>query len=160
MIKYIPCEQMKKLREAAKNGDEMARKILMAQLNDEDFSKDLETYFKPKEEPKPIEEVAEQPAMKQEETQQVQNVVEQQREMPAITGKIPQNDISDGILNVIGACDRKTLDIAKDPNLSDATKKGALSTISEIKQSCLDSLEKFGKLMSSITPKQEEEIVE
>ena len=157
MAKYIPFEQMKKLREAAKNGDEMARKILKSQLNDEDFSGDLETYFKPKEEP--IEQVAEGPAEKQEETQRVQNLAD--RQMPAITGKIPENDISQSILATIGACDKKTLDIAKDPNLSDATKKGALSTIGEIKQSCLESLEKFGKLMSSIAPKQlDEEVVE
>ena len=60
MPRYIPHEQCKQLREAAKNGDELARRILRAQLDDkEDFSADLEEYFKPKVEP--VEEVAEAP---------------------------------------------------------------------------------------------------
>ena len=153
MPKYIPCEKMKKLREAVKNGDEMARKILMAQLNDEDFSCDLDTYFQPKEEPKLIEEVANEPIEKQEETEAIQS------QIPVITGKPTpsDNEISQGILSVINSCDKKTLEIANDEELSDATKKGALSILQEIKQSSLDCLEKFGKLMSSIAKKVVEE---
>ena len=44
---FIPVDQMKKLREASKNGDERARKILQAQLNREDFASDLESFFAP-----------------------------------------------------------------------------------------------------------------
>ena len=49
MSKYIPINKMKQLREAAKNGDELAKKILKAQLNDIDFNDDLDSYFAPKE---------------------------------------------------------------------------------------------------------------
>lgn len=51
---FIPIEKMKALREASKNGDERAKKILMAQLNREDYSKDLDDYFAPKVEEAPI----------------------------------------------------------------------------------------------------------
>lgn len=52
---YIPFDKMKSLREAAKNGDARARKIIIMQMNDEDFGSLLDEYFtkQPKEE-KPI----------------------------------------------------------------------------------------------------------
>lgn len=154
MSKYIPHEKMCKLREAAKNGDEKARKILMAQLSDDDFSADLDLYFKPPVEEESVEEVAESSPIenKQEETQDIQD-----KGVPAITGKPENPEISNGILNLMAACDRQTIEIANNPDISDATKKGALSIIQEIKQSCLDNLEKFGKLMSSISKKSVDE---
>ena len=152
MPKYIPFDKMSKLREAAKNGDERAKKILRAQLDDaEDFSCDLEDYFKPQE-------VAEAPQeeIKQEETQEIQE--QPQAQTSVITGpQASDNEISQKILDLIGACDKTTLDIANNTDISDATKKGALSILGEIKQSCLDNLEKFGKLMSSISKKTVEE---
>lgn len=53
-MKYIPFDKMKTLREASRNGDENARKILKMQLDGtEDYSELLENYFAPKpEEPK------------------------------------------------------------------------------------------------------------
>ena len=42
---YIPFEKMKALREAAKNGDERARKIIIMQMNGEDFGSLLDQYF-------------------------------------------------------------------------------------------------------------------
>ena len=150
MSRYIPCEKMKKLREAAKNGDERAKKILRAQLSDEeDFSADLEDYFNPKQVvEEPQEEVKE--AVNEETNQEIENSAETNLANEDI------NDISKSILNLISACDKKTIEIANDSNLSEATKKGALSILGEIKQSCLDNLEKFGKLMSSIAKKEEE----
>lgn len=52
---YIPFDKMKSLREAAKNGDTRARKIIIMQMNGEDFGSLLDEYFtkQPKEE-KPI----------------------------------------------------------------------------------------------------------
>ena len=44
---FIPVDKMKQLREAAKNGDERARKILQAQLKKEDYTSDLDAYFAP-----------------------------------------------------------------------------------------------------------------
>lgn len=42
---YIPFDKMKSLREAAKNGDARARKIIIMQMNDEDFGSLLDQYF-------------------------------------------------------------------------------------------------------------------
>ena len=157
MPRYIPFDKMQKLREAAKNGDERAKKILRAQLDDvDDFSADLEDYFKPAPE-EPVEDVAtaNPEEVKQEETQQI---IAQQNPTNLITGQqTSQAEISQKILDLISSCDKQTLEIVNNPELSDATKKGALSIIGEIKQSCLDNLEKFGKLMSSISKKQTEE---
>lgn len=153
MSRYIPCDKIKKLREAARNGDEVAKRILMAQLDDDaDFSEDLENYFKPQEEEK-VEEVAEAPQeeVKQPETDAVQ------AQPSVLTGQIPEGDISNSLINLISACDKKTLEIANDSEITDATKRGALSILQDIKQSCLDNLEKFGKLMSSISKKSVEE---
>ena len=51
---FIPIDQIRKLREAAKNGDERAKKILQMQLNKEDYSSDLDAYFNPQPETKII----------------------------------------------------------------------------------------------------------
>ena len=48
MAKFISIEKMNKLREAAKTGDDRARKILNMQMNGEDFSPLLDEYFQPK----------------------------------------------------------------------------------------------------------------
>ena len=155
MSRYIPYDKIAKLREAARNGDETAKRILMAQLDDEtDFSKDLDDYFKSQEEE--IKEVAEKPqeSVKQEETQIIQNG---NSSIPVLTGQIPENEISNSLISLISACDKKTLELANDSDISDATKRGSLAILQEIKQSCLDNLEKFGKLMSSISKKTVEE---
>ena len=54
-MRFIPIDKMKALREAARNGDERAKKILNMQMNDEDFSSLLEEQFStPKTEEKEI----------------------------------------------------------------------------------------------------------
>ena len=45
MSRFIPIDKLKNLREAAKSGDELALKILRAQMNGDDFSQDLDSYF-------------------------------------------------------------------------------------------------------------------
>lgn len=154
MSKFIPINQLSKLREAAKGGDEMAKKILMAQLNDEDFSSDLEAYFKPQEEEaETVEEAAEMPQEEAKQTVPTQQNPEIPAQVPVLTGKIEQNEISDGILALINACDKKTLELANDSEISEATKKGALSILQEIKQNSLENLEKYAKLASSFAKK-------
>lgn len=52
MAKFIPIDKLSKLREASRNGDENARKILRMQLEDkEDYSELLNSYFASKPEP-------------------------------------------------------------------------------------------------------------
>lgn len=52
---YIPFEKMKTLREAAKSGDERARKIIIMQMNGEDFGSLLDQYFTKPEESNKVE---------------------------------------------------------------------------------------------------------
>lgn len=52
---YIPFEKMKALREAAKSGDERARKIIIMQMNGEDFGSLLDQYFTKPEESNKVE---------------------------------------------------------------------------------------------------------
>lgn len=52
---YIPFDKIKSLREAAKNGDQRAKKILIMQMNSEDFNPLLEQYFAAPEQPKETE---------------------------------------------------------------------------------------------------------
>lgn len=154
MSKFIPTDKLLKLREAAKGGDEMAKKILMAQLNDKDFSSDLEAYFKPQEEKvETVEEAAEMPQEEAKQTVPAQENPEMQAQTPVLTGKIEQNEISDGILALINACDKKTLELVNNPDISEATKKGALTILQEIKQNSIENLEKYAKLASSFAKK-------
>ena len=48
MARFIPIDKMKSLREASKNGDANAIKILSMQMSGEDFSPLLDEYFQPK----------------------------------------------------------------------------------------------------------------
>lgn len=52
-MSFIPMNQMKILREAAKNGDERAKKIIQEHFQKKDYSADLEDYFKPVQETAP-----------------------------------------------------------------------------------------------------------
>ncbi len=42
---FIPVDKMKELREAARNGDERAKKIIIMQMNGEDFDSSLDEFF-------------------------------------------------------------------------------------------------------------------
>ena len=48
---FIPADKMRKLREAAKNGDERAKKIIDAHFHNKDYKADLESYFASASEP-------------------------------------------------------------------------------------------------------------
>lgn len=62
MSKFIPIDKLKKLREAARTGDERAKKILATQLmGKEDFSPLLDEYFQPKSNPVATPQVSEAP---------------------------------------------------------------------------------------------------
>lgn len=52
---FIPFDKMKSLREAAKNGDVKAKKILIMQMNGEDFGSSMDEYFTKPDEPAPLE---------------------------------------------------------------------------------------------------------
>lgn len=156
MSRYIPYEKMSKLREAAKNGDEMAKKILIAQLGGEDFSADLDTYFAvPVEEPEITEKKVE---IIDNEPEKVKIPLEDKKEEVEEEPKKEEEDISKKLSDLIMTCDREILLLASDMDMKGATKKGTLMILNEIKQSCLDNLEKYSKIKN--TEKAEEKIEE
>ena len=55
-MRFIPIDKMKSLREAAKNGDSRARKIIIMQMNGEDFDSLLDEYFANPKTPNKVEE--------------------------------------------------------------------------------------------------------
>lgn len=57
-MRFIPIDKMKSLREAAKNGDTRARKIIIMQMNGEDFGSLLDEYFANPETPNKVEETS------------------------------------------------------------------------------------------------------
>ena len=210
---FIPVDQMKKLREAAKNGDERAKAILRAQLNGTDYASDLELYFKPVEEPKPQPSGNPGSAAEAKATQGTGNArldafladngVKQgdpeyedalndyynefPEEMPEDWGKAKnkgqafgeQGDMVGGpaqspeqeakmedaardlgklLINVISECDKEMLEIMQDESIDDNAKKGAMTSLQEIKQNMLDNIDKVRKIKKSFV-KEEQNIL-
>ena len=196
---FIPVDQMKKLREAAKNGDERAKKILQAQLKKQDYSADLDAYFKPAEEPAPTRIIGGNPGSVQEAkatkgtgnpkldafladngivegAEDYDDAVndyynEFPNERPAEEPKpdIPEEanaemesaaqDLGKLILEVIQECDREMLEIMQDNSIDGNAKKGAMTSIQEIKQSMIDNMEKIAKVKKSFEEKPELDIM-
>lgn len=136
MGRYIPFDQMSKLREAARNGDEMAKKILHAQLADEeDFSADLDNYFKPKEETK-----VEEPESVEEAKEEVEGTIEKIGE--PIEGQETDRDkfenvIKDLIQDEIDAIDsysKAITEVMNMPEFNEAQMRRAIARFKEIRQ--------------------------
>lgn len=93
MARFIPIEKMKKLRESAKAGDERAKAILRKQmLGEEDFSSDLDEYFKPVEEKPAMETSTQEVAEKNPNVQSRQSHLQEFLEYNGITKESPDYD--------------------------------------------------------------------
>ena len=208
-MSFIPADKMKVLREAAAKGDERARKIINAHFKKQDYSKDLEDYFKPVSAPV-TPEAPEMPAVepgpmpenvstgnpkldeflrgngiKQGDPDYEDALNDYYNEFPNErpttgegTGKpvttpvhdhVPQNidvqeevdmtkEIVSGIIDLIGICDRTSLAIMQNDDIDDTIRKGAMTSIQEIKQTLLDSADKVKKIKQSLCKKDEEVI--
>lgn len=189
---FIPIEKIKKLREAARNGDERAKKILRAQLDGSDYGADLDAYFAPKPEPAehsmPAVEPGEMPKKVhihnnpqleewlrsngikdtdedyEEALDEYYNEYPDQRPDPSeeLEEEIPQaqeeidltKDIASSIFEAIKKCDETNLTIMQNNDLDPAAKKGAMTTVQEIKQALMDGAEKLVKIKDSLTKKE------
>ena len=67
-------------------------------------------------------------------------------------------EIVSGIIDLIGICDRTSLAIMQNDDIDDTTRKGAMTSIQEIKQSLLDNADKVKKIKQSLCKKEEEVI--
>lgn len=207
---FIPIDKMRQLREAAKQGDERAKKILRAQLDGSDYSADLDSYFAPKPEPKPMpvnnpgsapkqatgqgtgnaqldewlrsngihetdedyedainEYYMEYPEQRPEEEPEQDRIPGLKMEMPGLAAyqeaSKPRTqedidctkDIATSIFEAIKKCDETNLSIIQNGDLDPAAKKGAMTTIQEIKQALMDGAEKLVKIKDSLAKKEE-----
>ena len=191
---FIPVDQMKKLREAAKNGDARAKAILQAQLGGQDYTADLDAYFKPASETKIVNNtgnpgsVSEAKATKStgnakldafladngvhEGDPDYEDAVndyynEFPNEMPSDFGKPKEEvkpastpeqeakmdeaakDLGKMLIDVISECDKEMLEIMQDESIDDNAKKGAMTSLQEIKQNMLDNIDKIRKVKKS-----------
>ena len=204
-MKFISLDKMKKLREAAKKGDEMAKKILHAQAYGEDFDADLDAFFKPIDEPAPEAEAEAvvEPEVKAEATTKTikmkppvdketflanSGVVEGTDEYADAVAEFEElygqydeeecpceeqaqapmadaaqeidltREIAQGIIDLITKCDQTSLQIMQNDDIDDTAKKGAMTSIQEIKNNLLESAEKVKKIKNSFCKKEEKEL--
>lgn len=203
---FIPVDQMKKLREAAKNGDGRAKAILQAQLNGTDYAADLDAYFKPIEEPShnvSLNKIDGNPGSVTEtkategtgnarlDAFLADNQVKKgdpdyedalndyynefPEDMPEDWGKpkpeenpVPEanpeqeakmeeaaKDLGKMLIDVISECDKEMLEIMQDDSIDDNAKKGAMTSLQEIKQNMLDNIDKIRKIKKSFEKNEE-----
>lgn len=189
---FIPADKMKILREAAKNGDERAKSIIMAHFQKKDYSKDLEDYFsnnEPDNKQVTVEETVEvedtgtgnarldeflrgnnvkkgdpdyddavedyyrefpeeRPAI---EPKEEQEAVEEPEEEMDLTAEVGQ-----GILELITKCDQLLTNIFQNDDIDETSKKGAMTTLQEVKQNLFDNAEKIKKVKKSFEKKEKE----
>ena len=211
-MRFIPVDQIKQLREAAKNGDDRAKKILRAQLEGKDFGSELEAFFAqpgignmPMEEigqkvsaiamPGPVQENKgtgnpkldkfladngvkegdadyddavndyynefpnERPATESAPQSDEQDIVGIDTETPADVEEEVDltRDIASSIISAIQKCDETLLAIMQNEEIEDTSRKGAMTTLQEVKQSLFDSAEKIKKIKKSLTKEEEKE---
>lgn len=204
-MSFIPINKMRALREAARQGDERAKKILRAQLDGSDYGSDLDAYFAPKPEAKPMpaseqgtfsmpaqetgaapkerkplnnpqleewlrsngikdtdedydealdeyynEYPEQRPEPTEEELQGQEQVQPEAQEEIDLT-----KDIAESIFEAIRKCDETNMTLMQNMELDAAKKKGAMTTIEEIKRSLTDGAEKLVKIKESLSKKDE-----
>lgn len=190
MGRFIPIDKMKKLREAAKNGDERARKIIAMQLaGKDDFSADLDDYFNPHQPQQTMSTqasgVQQKPAMPKhkdcnpnllkflgdngvaEDSADYDGYVkdfynEFPNEKPQIgqmEQKGPDCDVFDRLIEdeieAVTGYQQALLEIINDDSIGEATKKGIIADLEEIKRDEIEHLEKLKRLKSSKCEKKE-----
>jgi len=65
-------------------------------------------------------------------------------------------DVAKSIIDTIGKCDHTSLVIMQNEDIDATVRKGAMSTIQEVKQSLLDAAEKLAKVKESLSKKEKE----
>lgn len=193
-MSFIPVDQMKKLREAAKNGDARAKAILQAQLGGQDYAADLDAYFQPAPETKIVNNAGNPGSVSEtkatastgnakldafladngvhEGDPDYEDAVndyynEFPNEMPSDFGKPKEEvkpastpeqeakmdeaakDLGKMLIDVISECDKEMLEIMQDESVDDNAKKGAMTSLQEIKQNMLDNIDKIRKVKKS-----------
>lgn len=151
MSRFIEPKKFMALREAMKNGDERAKKILFAQRNNEldGFDDLLADYFNRKDEI--IEANNEESANLSQNKPKLEEIVVKKEENTAENNIFLH--IVEDILNSVKELDAITIALMNKKDLTGATKKGALQTLQEIKNSNLENIDKINSLKESLEKK-------
>lgn len=183
MAKFIPIDKMKKLREASRNGDENAKKILAMQLGGtEDFSSLMDDYFKsqPQVEEAPTGATSTQGYGLKEATADhglekflsfnnitkdspdYQSYVDDYyKENPRPEMKVEEHCFIDDLIKdeieAISGYGQAELEVMQKEDMEETTKKGVLIKLDEIKRDEMKHLEELRRLKASIHKKAEKE---
>jgi hypothetical protein len=186
MARFIPIDKMKKLREASRNGDERAKKILAMQLGGvDDFSSDLEDYFKPQpqieetttgamrnneDNDKGLMEFLRFNGVSKENPEYNSYVEDYYKENPRQNRPFKSN-MGDSDCDILGNLisdeieaienyNKAIMCVMRDENVSETEMKGMITELEDIKREEIKHLETLKRLKSSKTKKQEKEITE
>ena len=179
-MKFIPVDKMTKLREASKNGDANAIKILDMQMSGDDFSSLLEEYFQPKQqapvESKSLPAKGEKSKLEQflefngvtKESPDYDSFVEDfyneyPNERPnAKTSQEPVEGGNESFLlpliqeeiKAIGDYNAAIMTVMEMDELGDATKKGIMTKLEEIKRDEMEHLDELKRMKVSLEKKE------
>lgn len=166
MAKFIPIDKMRKLREAARNGDEGAKRILRMQLDGtSDFSTDLDSYFSPK--PETDKGLGREPAPEMEKGQSLEgkpqvnanfhksleavNDIQQEK---SFIDKLIQDEI-----DAIKAYNDAIMEVMQLEEQSDATKEGFIAQLKHIRDEEVEHFNELKRMKGSLDKKEEKSVI-
>lgn len=112
---------------------------------DPDYDEAVEDYYNefPNERPEPTEEETKEPTDEEVD----EEVNEEAKETTKSLGQI--------LIDVISECDKQMLEIMQNASVDENAKKGAMTSLQEIKQNTIDNIEKVKKIQKSFDKKEE-----
>lgn len=179
MARFIPIDKMTKLREASKNGDANAIKILDLQMSGGDFSELLDNYFQPKpvvEEQKSLPEQGNQSKLDKflafnnitKDSPDYESFVEDfYNEFP---NERPDGNIGAKVevgeecfllpliqeeIKAIGDYNEAIMKVMDMDELGDAAKRGLIAKLEEIKRDEMEHLEELKRMKNGLDKKEE-----
>lgn len=181
MARFIPIDKMSKLREASKNGDANAIKILDLQMSGGDFGELLDNYFQPKpvvEEQKSLPEKGEQSKLEQflafnnvtKDSPEYESFVEdfynefpnEKPEAEANTQEVVHIGEDHFLLpliqeeiKAINDYNAAIMKVMEMDELGEAAKRGLIADLEEIKHDEMEHLEKLKRMKNGLDKKEE-----
>lgn len=178
MARFIPIDKMSKLREASKNGDANAIKILDMQMSGEDFGSLLDEFFQPKPQ-QVVEERKSLPQKSQSKLEQFlafNNVTKDSPDYQSFVedfyNEFPEekNVSNEGMtmceedcfltpliqekIKSIGSYNEAIMKVMEMDELGDASKKGIMAKLEEIKRDEMENLEELKRMKNNMDKKE------
>lgn len=178
MARFIPIDKMSKLREASKNGDANAIKILDMQMSGEDFGSLLDEFFQPK--PQQVVEarksLPQKPQSKLEQFLAFNNITKDSPDYQSFVedfyNEFPnEKSVSNEGMTMceedcfltpliqeaiksIGSYNEAIMKVMEMDELGDASKKGIMAKLEEIKRDEMENLEELKRMKNNMDKKE------